>query len=193
MSLHEDGDNQAGMKPMLEIPLEEADHEATVKGGIITAHDDVSHIEIAMKAEDQPPRRRKLTEKVLSFKKSTLLDKRRKLNSQLLRLSGAVQDLMYPSRNQVAVEEEMPQLNFVFKELKQVHQEYQSFLSEVEKVDDEDWFEESRRKGICFQNGSRSSSKSSKSKKSSASRSFGKTKSSSSRSSKDTAMEEKGK
>ena len=51
MSLHEDEDNQAGMKPMLEVPLEEADREATGKDGIIPAHDDVSHIEIAMKAE----------------------------------------------------------------------------------------------------------------------------------------------
>ena len=141
MSLHEYGDNQAGMKPMLEIPLEEADREATGKDGIIPAHDDVSHIEIAMKAEDQTPRRGKLTEKGLSFKKSTLLDKRRKLNSRLLRVAGAAEDLMYPSRNQVAVEEEMAQLSFVFKELQQVHQEYQSFLSEVEKLDDEDWFE----------------------------------------------------
>ena len=142
MSLHEYGDNQAGMKPMLEIPLEEADREATGKDGIIQAHDDVSHIKIAMKAEDQPPRRGKLTEKGLSFKKSTLLDKRRKLNSRLLRVEGAVEDLMYPSSYQVAVEEEMAQLSFVIKELQQVHQEYQSFLSEVEKLDDEDWFEE---------------------------------------------------
>ena len=208
MSLHEDEDNQAGMKPMLEVPLEEADREATGKDGIIPAHDDVSHTEIAMKAEDQPPRHQKLTEKGLSFKKSTLLDKRRKLNSRLLRLSGAVEDLMYSSKNQVAVEEEMAQLNFVFKELQQVHQEYQSLLSEVEKVDDEDWFEEVDERVFAFkhkvhhwlkqvelehENGSRSSSKSSKSKKSSASRSSGKTKSSSSRSSKDRAMEEKAK
>ena len=95
MLLHEDEDNQAGMKPMLEVPLEEADREATGKDGIIPAHDDVSHTEIAMKAEDQSPRRRKLTGKVLSFKKSTLLDKRRKLNSWLLKLSDAVEDLMY--------------------------------------------------------------------------------------------------
>ena len=81
-------------------------------------------------------------------------------------------------------------------------------LSEVEKVDDEDWFEEVDERVFAFKhkvhhwfkqvelehkNGSRSSSKSSKSKKSSASRSSGKTKSSSSRSSKDRAMEEKAK
>ena len=112
MSLHEDEDNRAGMKSMLEVPLEEADREAT---GIIPAHDDLSHTEIAMKAEDQPPRHQKLTEKGLSFKKSTLLDKRRKLNSRLLRLPGTVEDLMYSSNNQVAVEEEMAQFNFVFK------------------------------------------------------------------------------
>ena len=190
MSLLEDEDNQAGMKPMLEVPLEEADREATGKDGIIPAHDDVSHTEIAMKAEDQPPRRRKLTEKGLSFKKSTLLDKRRKLNSWLLRLSGAVEDLMYSSKNQVAVQEEMAQFNFVFKELQQLHQEYQSLLSEVEKLDGEDWFEEVDEMVFAFKykvhhwlkqvepehkNGSRSSSKSSKSKKSSASRSSGET------------------
>ena len=56
-----------------------------------------------------------LTEKGLSFKKSTLLDKRRKLNSWLLRLSGAVEDLIYSSKNQVAVEEEMAQFNFLFQ------------------------------------------------------------------------------
>ena len=50
--------------------------------------------------------------------------------------------MMYSSKNHVAVEEEMAQFNFVFKELQQVHQENQSLLSEVEKVDDEDWFEE---------------------------------------------------
>ena len=207
MSLHEDKDNQGGMKPMLEILLE-ADHEVTGKDGIIPAHDDGSHIGIAMKAEDQPPRCRKLTEKGLSLKKSTLLDKRRKLNSRMLRLSDAVEDLMYSSKNQVAVEEEMAQFNFVFKKLQQVHQEYQSLLSEVEKVDEEDWFEEVDERVFAFkhkvhhwlkqvelehENGSRSSSKSSKSKKSSASRSSGKTKSSSSRSSKDRAMEEKAK
>ena len=97
---------------------------------------------------------------------------------------------MYSSKNQVAVEEEMAQLNFVFKELQQVHQEYQSLLSEVEKVDDEDWFEEVDERVFAFkhkvhhwlkqvelehENGSRSSSKSSKSKKSSASRSSGET------------------
>ena len=49
---------------MLEVLLEEADHEATGKDGIIPAHD-VSHTEIAMKAEDQSPRRQKLTEKGL--------------------------------------------------------------------------------------------------------------------------------
>ena len=150
MLLYEDEDNQAGMKPMLEVPLEEADREAIGKDGIIPAHDDVSHREITMKAEDQPPRRWKLTEKGLSFKKPTLLVKRRKLNSRLLRLSGDVEDLMYSSKNQVAVEEEMAQLNFVFKELQQVHQEYQSLLSEVEKVDDEDWFEEVDERVFAF-------------------------------------------
>ena len=143
-----------------------------------------------MKAEDQPPRRQELIEKGLKFKKSTLLDKRRKLNSWLLRLSGAVEDLMYSSKNQVAVQEEMAQFNFVFKELQQVHQEYQSLLSEVEKLDGEDWFEEVDEMVFAFKykvhhwlkqvepehkNGSRSSSKSSKSKKSSASRSSGET------------------
>ena len=119
------------------------------------------------------------------FQETTLLDKGRKLNSRLLRLSGAVEDLMYSSKNQVAVEEEMAQFNFVFKELQQVDQEYQSLLSEVQKVDDKDWFEEVDERVFAFkhkvyhwlkqvelehENGSRSSSKSSKSKKSSASR-----------------------
>ena len=115
---------------------------------------------------------------------------------------------MYSSKNQVAVEEEMAQFNFVFKKLQQVHQEYQSLLSEVQKAGDEDWFEKVDERVFAFkhkvyhwlkqvelehESGSRSSSKSSTSKKSPASRSSGKTKSSSSRSSKDRAMEEKAK
>ena len=92
--------------------------------------------------EDQGKRRKKLTEKVVSFKLSTLLSKRNRMNSRLLRQLSAFQDLMYSTKNMVTVEEEIAQFDYIFEQLLLVHQEYYSLQDEEEKPTDEEWFEE---------------------------------------------------
>ena len=92
--------------------------------------------------EDQGKRRKKLTEKVVSFKLSTLLSKRNRMNSRLLRQLSAFQDLMYSTKNMVTVEEEIAQFDYIFEQLLLVHQESYSLQDEEEKPTDEEWFEE---------------------------------------------------
>ena len=88
--------------------------------------------------EDQGKRRKKLTEKVVSFKLSTLLSKRNRMNSRLLRQLSAFQDLMYSTKNMVTVEEEIAQFDYIFEQLLLVHQEYYSLQDEEEKPTDEE-------------------------------------------------------
>ena len=160
---------------------------------------------------DLGKRRKKLPEKGVSFKLSTLLSIRDRMNSRLLKQSSAIQGLMYSAKNMVTVEEEIAQFEYIFKQLLLVHQEYHSLLDEEEKSSDEEWFEEVDEPLFTFEhqvhnrlrdaameraNTSRQSSK--KGIKSCSSGSSRKTKTSSSdsnssRSSKERAAEEKAK
>ena len=87
---------------------------------------------------DLGKRRKRLTEKGASFKLSTLLSNRNRMNSGLLRQSSAIQDLMYSAKNMVTVEEEIAQFDYIFKQLLLVHQEYHSLLDDGEKLTDEE-------------------------------------------------------
>ena len=51
-----------------------------------------------------------------------------------------VEDLLYSSRNMIAVEEEMLQLNDMFKLLMSLHREYGVVLSEEGQMENDDWF-----------------------------------------------------
>ena len=82
---------------------------------------------------DLRKRRKKLTEKGVSFKLSTLLSKRNRMESSLLSQSSTIQDLMYSAKNMVRVQEEIAQFDYIFKQLLLVHQEYHSLLDEGEK------------------------------------------------------------
>ena len=82
---------------------------------------------------DLGKRRKKLTEKGVSFKLSTLLSKRNRMESSLLSQSSTIQDLMYSAKNMVRIQEEIAQFDYIFKQLLLVHQEYHSLLDEGEK------------------------------------------------------------
>ena len=137
MSLHEGEENQPSSYYMLEVPLKE-----------VAAGKDVDdkYMEEGEKILDnvasQGKRSRKLTEKGRSLKLSTLSNTRRKMDSRLVRQSGAIEDLMYSSKNYVTVEEALAQFDYIFKQLLLVHQEYYSLLEDDEKLADEEWFEE---------------------------------------------------
>ena len=116
---------------------------------------------------------------------------------------------MYSSKNYVTVEEALAQLNYIFKQLILVHQEYHSLLEDNGKLADEEWLEEVNERAFTFKHKvynwpikteTEQSAKKAYSKKGSKSTSSGssrKTKSNnnsgSSRCSKERAMEEKAK
>ena len=83
-----------------------------------------------------------LTERGLDLKKSTLDNKRSKVNSRLFRQSNAIDDTMYSSKNWVTVEEQLAHIDHTFNQLDLVQEEYQDLLDTSEKIDDDEWFEE---------------------------------------------------
>ena len=79
--------------------------------------------------------------KGLLHKKKTFRERRRKINSGLIRKYGTIEDLLCSSTNKVAVEEEMNQFNDLLKILIDVHQDYNQLLGDDEKEKDDDWFD----------------------------------------------------
>ena len=87
-------------------------------------------------------RYRNLTEKGLPYKKETLRERRRKINGRLIRKYSTIEDLLFSSKNVIAVEEEMKQFNDLFKMLLDAHQEYNQLLGDDERGRDDDWFDD---------------------------------------------------
>ena len=87
-------------------------------------------------------RSRKLTVKGFFHKKKTLRERRRKIDSRLIRKYGAIEDLLRSSTNKVAVEEEMSQFNDVLKMLIYIHQDYNHLLDDDERGKHDHWFDE---------------------------------------------------
>ena len=78
----------------------------------------------------------------LLHKKKTLRERRRKINSRLIRKYGTIEDLHCSSINKVAVEEEMSQFNDLLKMLIDVHHDYNQLLDDDEREKDDDCFDE---------------------------------------------------
>ena len=79
-----------------------------------------------------------LIEKGLTYKKETFREReRRRKVSGRLRTIG---ELLFSSKNVIAVEEEMKQFNDLFK-ISDAHQEYKQ-LGDVERGRDDDWFDD---------------------------------------------------
>ena len=83
-----------------------------------------------------------MTEKGKSFRLSTLKGRREKINARLQRKSSTIEDLLYSTRNLVAVEEELAQFNDLFKMLLGIHEEYNALLEDEERAIDDDWFDD---------------------------------------------------
>ena len=83
--------------------------------------------------EGRSTRSRNLTEKGLAYKKETLRERRRKINRRLIRKYSTIEDLLFSSKNVIAVEEEIKQFNDLFKMLLDVHQEYNQLLGDNER------------------------------------------------------------
>ena len=87
-------------------------------------------------------RSRNFTEKGLAYKKETLRERRRKINGRLIRKYSTIEDLLFFSKNIIAVEEEMKQFSDLFKMLLDAHQEFNQLLGDDERGRDEDWFDD---------------------------------------------------
>ena len=90
---------------------------------------------------ERDQRTKKMTKKGLEYQISLMKEKRQKIYSRLLRNCGMVEDLLYSSRNMIAIKEEMSQLNDLFKLLISLHREYGAMLSEEKQMDNDYWFD----------------------------------------------------
>ena len=72
----------------------------------------------------------------------------RRKDKMYSRSLSVVQDLIYSCRKMIAVEEEMLQLNGIFKLLMTLHREYGVSLSDEQQMENDNWFDFGR---ICFQ------------------------------------------
>ena len=61
---------------------------------------------------------------------------------RVIRKSSAADSLLYSSRNVETVKEQMLQIDDMFKQLIDVHKEYNSLLSLEAQEDDEKWFDD---------------------------------------------------
>ena len=85
---------------------------------------------------------RNLTEKGLAYQKETLRERRRKINGRLIRKYSTIEDLLFSSKNVIAVEEDLKQFNDLFKMLLDEHQEYNQQSGDNERDRDDDWFDD---------------------------------------------------
>ena len=84
-----------------------------------------------------------MTEKGCQFKISTLLEDISRINKRIIRKSGAINDLLYSTKNSLSVEEELAQFDDIFKQLIKVHNEYLSIeVNGNEKEKQNQWFDE---------------------------------------------------
>ena len=95
----------------------------------------------------QGKRQPKLTEKGREYRLSTLENKRAKLVSRLLRKSSEIDDLMYSYQNSITVKEELAQLNYMFKMLVDIHEEFEQIGKDYT---DNIWFDNIDQKVFSF-------------------------------------------
>ena len=84
-----------------------------------------------------------MTEKGRQFKISTLLADISRKNRRMIRKSGAINNLLYSTKNSVTVEEELAQFHDLSKQRMKVHNKYLSIeVNENEKEKQNQWFDE---------------------------------------------------
>ena len=120
MSLHKDEEKQHGMKTIL------VEDEAVAPADRIDPanddNDDLNPGGGVMQDDTTNKGSRKLTEKGLYLRKSTLYNKRKKINLRLLRQARAMENLMYTYKNMVTVEEGIALYDYNYKQLLLVHE-----------------------------------------------------------------------
>ena len=85
---------------------------------------------------------KKPSSKGREYKLSQVKDNRQRLYSRLLRKSGTIEDLLYSSKNKVAVEEELVQFNDILKLDVAAHKECKQYMEEQENNNSGEWLDE---------------------------------------------------
>ena len=85
---------------------------------------------------------RKSSSKGREYKLSQIKDKRQRLCSRLLRKIGAIEDLLYSSKNKVSVEEEFAQFNDILKLVVAAHDECKEYMEENQINNSDEWLDE---------------------------------------------------
>ena len=119
---------------------------------------------------------RNLAPKELAYKCNILRERRNRINGRLIRKYAVIEEILFSTRNVVAVHEEMGQFNDLFKMFLSAHEEYNALLEDEAKVMEDEWFDKIdshvfsfKRKIICWlknaeeENKSKGSSRSSRS------------------------------
>ena len=77
------------------------------------------------------------------MKISTLLEDKSRINKKMTRKFGAINNLLYSTKNSVTVEEELAKFDDLFKQLMKVHNVYLSAeVNGNEKEKQNQWFDE---------------------------------------------------
>ena len=100
--------------------------------------------------QEDHARQRKPTMKGLEYRKDTLRERRRKVNSRLIQKYSIIEDLLLLTTSRMVVEEELNQFNDLFKLLLEVHQEYNSLLDDDNRERDNEWFDETDSQACSF-------------------------------------------
>ena len=77
---------------------------------------------------------RNLTPKGLAYKCNILLERRSRLSGRLISKYATIEELLFSTRDVVAVQEEMGQFNGLFKMLLSAHEEYNTLLEDEVRV-----------------------------------------------------------
>ena len=77
----------------------------------VLTHNKLNRVVIPHGSEGRATRSRNLIEKDLAYKRETLRERRRNINSTLIRKYSTIEDLLFSSKNIIAVEEEMKQFS----------------------------------------------------------------------------------
>ena len=125
--------NGTKKKKTLSLPSNVHQHEEFRESSsmMVSSHDVILNQQEYL-GRDQ--RTRKPTSKGLEYKISLSKERREKTYSRLARKFNAVEDLLYSSKNKVAVEEEILQINDLTKLLMSLHDEYYELLGEEDRA-----------------------------------------------------------
>ena len=85
---------------------------------------------------------RNLAPRGLSHKHNNPPERKSRINGRLIRKYTTIKNLLFSTRNVVAVQEDMGQFNDLFKMLLGAYEEYNALLEDEARLQEDEWFDE---------------------------------------------------